>query len=291
MSIILKSFILSFGVFGRMVLPALAISIAAGVVWSVLNVISGGYADYVSGPITATFMSLFGIRVALSLMGERDATDYRMLVLSSVLYGVFLLIVKGAALVLIDAAALLYSGAKLGGAISFRDFANAEGSLQFAFAVHAMSAKAFLSLLLYSAISVVMAVPLASAARAAGSRASSAGFFAGAGRAFVPLFCIFTVAFFLQFFFNIFALIFGFLPVFLGVVSIVMTQTLPDFDPALILKGIAASVGLLWLHSWVWAASAVALTQSEGAVDRPREAAPAHAAKPTDIRGLRKSRG
>lgn len=291
MGLIIKSFILSFGVAGRMILPAIAISIAAGVVWSLLNLISGGYADYVSGPITTTFVSLFGIRMALSLLGDSRPTQYEFLALYAVLYGLFLLVAKGAALMLADVAAVLYSDWKLGDAISLRSFADAERSLQFAFAFHALSAKAVSSLVLYSAVSVAMAVPLASAARAAGRGAANRGFFNGFGQAFLPLFLVFSVSFFLQFFFNLFALFFGLVPIVLSLVSIVFFQTMPEVDADVVLKGLAASAGLLWLHAWIWSASAVALTQWETAGAKPQDELPEQEKTAVDMRALRKSRG
>lgn len=167
MGLIIKSFTLSFGVFGRMMLPILAIMVISTIVWSLLGLVSGGYASYLSGPITAAFISLFGIRAALSLIGDNRRTDYQTLILYSVLYGIFLFVAKGGALMLSDFAAVLYADWKFDGAISLRNFANAEKSLQFAFAFHALSAKTVVSLVMYTAVYVVMAVPLANAARAA----------------------------------------------------------------------------------------------------------------------------
>jgi len=290
MRLIAKSFILSFGVFGRMIFPILAIFVVSSIVWSLLNIASGGYAGYLSGPFTAVFISLFGIRTALSLMGDNRRTDYPSLIVFSVLYGIFFFIAKGGALMLSDFAAVFYADWKLDEAISLRNFANAEASLQRAFAFHALSAKAVVSLVLYTAVYVIMAVPLANAARAAGRGAMDAGFFKGAGRSFIPLFCIFALSFFLQFFFGLFTFLFAIIPLFLSVVSIVINQTIPDYDFAVILNGIAASAGLLWLHSWIWAASAVALMKREQSSERRRTAALSQVMTTADIRALRKSR-
>lgn len=290
MGLVIKSFTLSFGVFGRMILPILAITVVSSIVWSLLNLISGGYANYLSGPITAAFISLFGIRAALSLMGDNRRTEYESLILYSVLYGVFLLIAKGAALMLSDLAAVVYADWKLGDALSFRNFVNAEESLQFSFAFYALSAKAVVSLVIYTAVHVVMAVPLANAARAAGSGAMSAGFFKGAGRSFIPLFCIFFVPFFLQFFFGLFTFLFAIIPLFLSVISIVFFQEIPDIELDMLLPGIAASAGLLWLHSWVWAASAIALVNSDQSSEQQRTTASTQAAVKTDMRAWRKAR-
>ena len=234
MGLIIKSFILSFSVFGRMILPVFAITVVSTIVWSLLNAITGGYATYLSGSITATFVSLFGIRVALSHLGEYSRTEYEGLILYSVLYGVFLFIAMGVALTLVDIAAILYADWKLGEAISFRNIANAKQSLQLAFAIHAFSAKAIAALVVFTAVQVAMAVPLAGAARAAGHGSMSAGFFNGFGHSFMPLFFIFAVSFFLQFFFDLFTFLFATLPIFLSVISIVFHQTLPDFDPEIL---------------------------------------------------------
>lgn len=290
MGIIIKSFILSFGVFGRMILPSLAIIAVSSIVWSLLNAISAGYANYLSGPITTTFFTLFGIRVALSLMGDHRRTVYETLILYSVLYGVLLLIAKGAALMLSDIAAVVYADWKLGEAISLRNFANAEESLQFAFGFHALGAKAIVSLAMYTAVHVVMAVPLASAARSAGQGAVSESFFNGFGRSFIPLFCIFAVSFFFQFFFGLFTSLFAVLPLILSFVSIVFFQTVPHLDVDILLNGIVASAGLLWLHSWIWAASAVALAKTDRSPKEPRESASSEVEAVTDMRALRKSR-
>ncbi|WP_171176835.1 hypothetical protein [Ruegeria sp. HKCCD8929] len=290
MGLIVKSFTLSFGVFGRMILPILAIMVVSSILWGLLNLVSGGYLSFLSGPITATFIGLFGIRTALALMGDNRRTEYEILILYSVLYGVFLLIAKGGALLLSDIAAVAYADWRLGDAVSFRNFLNAEKSLQLAFGFYALSAKAVVSLVMYTSVCVVMAVPLASAARAAGRGTTSAGFFAGAGRSFIPLFCIFAVSFFLQFFFELFTSLFAMIPLLLSVISVVFSQTIPDFDLDALLKGAAASAGLLWLHSWIWAASAVALVKADQSSEQQLTAAPAQAATTIDMRALRKSR-
>ncbi|WP_147435936.1 hypothetical protein [Litoreibacter meonggei] len=255
-----------------------------------LSFATAGYADYLSGPITATFISLFGIRTALSLMGDHRRTGYDILALYSVLYGVFILVAKGGVLLLSNIVAVVYADWSLGDAISLRSFKSAEESLQFLFAFQAFSAKAIVSLVMYTIVYVVMAVPLANAARAAGQGATSVGFFSGFGRSFVPLFCIFAVVFFLQFFFNMFTFFLAIVPLFLSVISIVLFQTVPNIDLDTILRGIAASAGLLWLHSWVWTASAVALVKNDESSPQPREVSPPQETVAVDIQALRKSR-
>ncbi len=111
-----------------MILPIFAIVIASSIVWGLLSFITAGYADYVSGPIPAPFISLFGIRVALSLLGDPRRTGYDSLALYSVLYGVFILIAKGGVLLLSDVVAVIYADWSLGDAISLRNFKSAEAA-------------------------------------------------------------------------------------------------------------------------------------------------------------------
>ncbi len=290
MRLILDSFFLSFGVFSRMIFPVLAIVILSSVVWGLLNLISGGYAGFISGTVTATFISLFGIRVALSLLGDNHRTAYETLVLYSVLYGLFLLIAKGAVLMLSDVVAVAYAEWKFDGGITIRNFVNAERSLQVAFSLHAMSAKAIVSMVFYTTVFVVMAVPLASAARGVGHGTMSVGFFNGVARSFIPLFLIFSVSFFLQFFFDLFTFLFAIVPLFLSIFSIVIFQSVPDIDLDVLLRGLAASAGLLWLHSVIWAASALAFVKYDGASKPSRGSAPSQVETNTDMRALRKAR-
>ena len=289
MSIIFKSFIFSFGVAGRMILPILAVFVASSLLFGLLNGISGGLVSYVSGPITATCITLLGIRAAFSLMGDSDKIEYETLSLYSVMYGLFLLVATGVAVALSDFAAFVYADWQLGHGITLDSLLNAEKSLQFSFAYHALSAKAVVGLLGYTAIYAAMAVPLASAARASGRGAMSERFFNGFGRSFIPLFCIFAISFFFQFFFNLFAALLGVIPLLLSVVSLVLTQSLPDFELSFVLKGLAASLGLLWLHSWVWTASAVALLESDQNPKLRDNAEPDVVPAP-NLRALRKSR-
>lgn len=279
----------SFGVAVHMILPIIAVFVASSLIFGLLDGLSGGLAGYVSGPITATCITLLGIRAALSLMGETDKIGYETLLLYAVIYGLFLLVATGAAVALSDLAAFAYADWQLGYGIALDTLLNAEKALQFSFAYHALSAKAVVGLLGYTAVFAAMAVPLASAARATGQSAMSASFFNGFGHCFIPLFCIFAVCFFLQFFFNFLASLFAVIPLLLSVVSLVLTQSLPDFELGIVLRGLAASVGLLWLHSWIWAASAVALQKSDQSHKIKRDIETAAVAAP-DLRALRKAR-
>ncbi|MEO9517342.1 MAG: hypothetical protein ABJH45_06225 [Paracoccaceae bacterium] len=288
MDIFIRTFTLSFSVFGRMILPVLGISIASFIITNLLNLVTAGLAGYLSGPVTATFISLFGIRVALSVLGHHGRPMYDMMILFSVLYGVFFIIAKGVLLLLPEVVAVLIADGKLGDVISIQNFLQADSSLQFAFYV--LSIKTIVSFVLYTSIYVAMAVPMANAARSASQGSASAGFFTGFGRSFLPLFCIFAVPFLLQFLFGFLASLYVLLPLVLSVISIVFSQTLPDFDLDIIVNGLVASACLLWLHSLIWSASAVALTKSDKTSKQIRAAKAPPAAEKPDLRALRKSR-
>ncbi len=274
-----------------MILPVLAVFVASSVVFGLLNLISGGLASYVSGPITVTFITLLGIRAALAMMGDHDQVGYDVLSLYSVMYGLFLLVATGVVVALSDFAGLVYANWQLGQEFTLDSLVDAEKSLQLVFLYHGLSAKAVVGLLGYTAVYVVMAVPLASAARATGRKAMSTPFFNGIGYSFIPLFLIFAVSFFLQFFFDILAKLFAVFPLVLSVLTVVFTQTIPDFNLDVILLGVSAGAGLLWLHSWMWAASAVALIKNDETTEqRPAVASEPDVVATADIRALRKAR-
>lgn len=296
MTLIIKSFLLSFGVFGRMIFPALVVVVVLSLTGGILSSFTGGHSEMLFKPISATFLSLFGIRMALSLIeGQRRVdygrVDYGLLFVYAVLYGLFFFVVKGVALTLIDAIALLSAEKGVDGAVTFRNFVDAEAALKAEFAFYAFSVKAILSLVIFTSIPVVMAVPLAGAARSAGARAPESRFFNGVGQSFVPLFCIFAVSFSLQFFFELFSTVLGVFPLIVAVIAFVFSQSIPEPDQILAMfTGVLALAGLLWLHSWIWAASAVALLQTDDAPKPPRKRDPDEDAPAVDIRALRKSR-
>ena len=290
MFLILNSLILSFSVAARMIIPVILISAASVIVWFFLSFLTFGFANYVSEPITAAFVSLFGIRVALALKGDTRQTDLRTLALNAVLYGVFFVVVVGGMAIIANVVAVLFALWQLGQPISLSALAEAAEPVQVSFAFLAVGSKMILAYILLAVIYTVMAVPMASAARGAGSGAPGRGFFNGFGRSFIPLFCVFFVSIFLQFFFGLFTALFAIFPIVLSVVSLVLTQSLPDFDPELILKGIASGAALLWLNAWIWSVSALALLKFEDSDVRPVQAQSPAAEPETDIRALRKSR-
>ena len=273
MELLVKSFFLSFGVFGRMILPMIAISAVSGIVWGMLSAVTGGYASILSGPITAAFTSLFGIRAALSLMGDHRRPGYQILTLYSILFGIFFIIAKNVAIVIPDFVTAIYTHWKYGEAISLTSFVNTDKLLMSAIGYQELTLQAVVSFVIYVAICVIMVVPLASVARSAGRGAKSAGFFDGAGRSFIPLFCIFSVSIFFQFFFGLLSVLMVSLPIALALLSMLITQSLPDLDHIRILQGLAVSGGLLWLQSWTWAAAALALVKNEKITEQQHSAA------------------
>ncbi|MTI01232.1 hypothetical protein [Roseibium sp. RKSG952] len=237
------------------------------------------------------FISLFGIRVALAVKGDLRHTDFKILALNSFMYGVFFFVVVGGLVLLANAIAVLVAMWQVGVPISLDAFKNTPQSTQVAFALIAVSIKIAVVVVVLTVTYAIMAVPLANAAREAGHRTPSNGFFYGLGRSFLPLFCIFFVSFFLQFYFELLTLLFAVLPLVVSIISIVTGQALPDFDLDIILQGIAALAGLLWLNSWIWSASALALLKFDGSPEAQRKPVqPTGPETETDIRALRKSR-
>lgn len=290
MFLIFNSLILSFSVTLRMVGPVILISLASIIVWFFLGFVTLGFASYVSEPITAAFISLFGIRVALALKGDMRQTDLKILALNATLYGVFFMVALSGLALLANAAGVLFALWQLGQPISLSALTEAAEPVLVSFAFLAVGSKMIVACVLLAALYTVMAVPMASAAREAGFGASGRGFFNGFGRSFIPLFCVFFVSIFLQFFFGLFTAVFAMLPLVMSAVSLILTQSLPDFDPAFILKGIASAAGVLWLNSWIWSVSALALLKFDDSDVQPAPA-PSPAAEPApDIRALRKSR-
>lgn len=292
MTLILKSFIQSFGVFARMILPVLGIFVASILFWTVANMITLGFAQYVSTPVTAAFIALFGMRVALSMKGDKDGTDLKFLVLYAVVFGVILMIAKGAMVFMANGIAILATEWNLSELGSFRTLADAEQAVQTAFVLHAVSLKTVLSVILLAAVPALMAVPMAAAARSAGVGASEKGFFWGFGRCFIPLYLICLITYVPQFVFGLISSFIGFLAVIAAFFSILNGSF--DFNPdqmLLMLKGLGACAALLWLNAWVWSASVLAYKQIQG--EAPKNPAPLQqesAAAPMDLRALRKQR-
>lgn len=274
-----------------MILPVLAVFIVTTVVWGLLSSVTGGYLAHVSGPITATLISLIGIRAALTLLGEGDRISYDILILNAVLLSIFMLVAKATAMILVDVVALTFAGWQTGTGLQFLRLANAEQEITRDFAVNAIGVKAILGLAMVSMVSALMAVPIASQARAAGAGTHSSHLFHGFGASFFPLFCVVAVSFFLQFFFSMLTTLHAVIPLVLSIFSLVFSQAIPNVDLELVLKGAGASFALLWLHSWVWSASALALKQLDGAeMPKPKQETPNATTTTMDLRALRKSR-
>jgi len=177
------------------------------------------------------------------------------------------------AIVIPDFVTAIYTHWKYGEAISLTSFVNTDKLLMSAIGYQELTLQAVVSFAIYVAICVIMVVPLASVARSAGRGAKSAGFFDGAGRSFIPLFCIFSVSIFFQFFFGLLSVLMVSLPIALALLSMLITQSLPDLDHIRILQGLAVSGGLLWLQSWTWAAAALALVKNEKITEQQHSAA------------------
>ncbi|MEP5762773.1 MAG: hypothetical protein ABJ327_26330 [Litoreibacter sp.] len=274
-----------------MIFPVLAILIISTILWFLLGIFFGGYLNFLSGPLTSTFISLFGIRVALSLMGDRSQAEYESLIFYSLLYAGILFVAKGAAHIISDVSALLYTDLRFGEAVSLQNFINGGETLQPTVALHALGAKVIIAMITYTAVYVVLAVPLASAARASGQGAPDTRYFNGIGRSFIPLFCIFGLSFFLQFFFGLYTALFAILPLIVSIGSLAQSQTLPDLtDLYILLNALLAFASLLWTYSWVWAASAVALESSDRSTNNLPDPDTIRRATETDLRALRKSR-
>ncbi|MEO1107091.1 MAG: hypothetical protein AAFX90_04135 [Pseudomonadota bacterium] len=290
MILIFNALLLSIGVFLRMIVPVLLISLASIPVWFVLSLVTLGMASHVSGPITTMFISLFGIRVALAVKGDRRRTEFKTLALYSALYGIFIAVVLAAITLVAGVVALIFTLWQLGEPISFGTINEAMEQNSPGFFFLAFGSNVTLIFVLLAAGYSAMAVPMASAARGAGHGAPSRGFLNGFGRSFIPLFCIFLVAILLQFAFEIFTFLLAQIPLFLSIFSIVLTGEFPDFDLQVILKGLASCAVLLWINALMWSASALALLKFEGN-ETPRTPTPTANEEPApDIRALRKSR-
>ncbi len=289
MMLILNSLLLSFRVMLRMIVPVLVISIASTVVWAVLGIFTLGMASHVSEPITTAFFTLFGIRAALELKGDTRSTDYRAMALYAAMYGLFCAAALTVLALVVNLSAVAFAMWQVGEPLSWAAIQDAAEATQIAFAFIALGSSMIVMSFVLAAFYAVMAVPMASAAHSAGHRAPSHAFFNGFGRSFVPLFCVFFVSIFLQLYFGFFTALYALLPILLSVVSILTTQSLPNFDLEIILRGVAASGALLWLYSWLWSIAALAFLKFQ-ATDAEDPAQSSDAESAQDIRALRKSR-
>ncbi|MBO9445788.1 hypothetical protein [Ruegeria sp. R14_0] len=288
-TLILNSLLLSIRVTLRMIVPILVIMLASIIVWTVLGVFTLGMAGYISEPVTTAFITLFGIRVALELKGDKRHTDFRAMVLYSAMYGLFFAAALAVIVFAINLSAIGFAMWQVGEPFSFTALQNAARSTQVAFAFIAVGSSLIAKCIALAAFYAVMAVPLASAAQASGLRAPSHAFFNGFGRSFIPLFCVFFASIFLQVYFGFFTTLYALLPILLSVVSVITEQALPDFDLEFILKGVASGGALLWLNAWLWSISALAFLKTED-TGTPHPVEPVVSDPLQDIRALRKSR-
>jgi len=274
-----------------MIVPAIVISIISIIVWGLISIPTAGYSNYVSQQITTTFITLYGIRMALELKGDRRRTDLGILILKSVLYGGFIFALISALIWLVSLVTAVYAAWQLGDHLSLLTIKDATRDAVFAFTFLWLGSKIAVSIVVLAIVNAVMAVPLANAARTSGQGVSDNGFFFGIGRRFIPLFLIFFLSFFPQLYFQFFGFVYAIAPLFFSIFSFVFFQSIPEFDPEVILKGLAASAGVPWLSSWTWSAAALALLSLDG--DEPARKEPEPSPEPvssSDIRALRKSR-
>ncbi|WP_282119570.1 hypothetical protein [Ruegeria atlantica] len=290
MTLIFNSLLLSMRVMLHMIVPVLVISLASVVVWTVLGIFTLGMANYISGPVTTAFFTLFGIRTALALKGDKRHTDYRAMALYSVMYGLFFAAVLWVMKLIVAVSGIAYALWQIGEPISWAAFQNVPKPALGAFGLLAGGSSLIVMCFVWAAFYAIMAVPIASAAQSAGHRAPSHAFFNGLGRSFIPLFCVFFVSIFLQLYFGFYTAFYALLPILMSVISILTVQSLPNFDLEIILRGAAAGGALLWLNSWLWSVCALAFLKFEGD-DTVAVAAPSPDLETaTDLRALRKSR-
>lgn len=290
MQLIIKSFFLSLGVGVRMIVPMLIISALSGSIWGILDAATGGYSTLFSKTITSTFTTLLGMRMALALLGDHRRTAFKDLILYSVLLGVFFVAAQTLSVIIPDVVTSLYNFWNLGTPISYSTLIDIDRLKRSSIGYDELTVQDGIALLLYIAVLVYMAVPSAGLARSAGYGSKSAGLLDGAGRSFILLYLIYTVSIFLQAIFGLFSFLFVMLPFSLAVISLLFTQTLPDFDPVNLMFGFAIASGLLWMQSWTWAAAALALVAHDKTTAKQRPTASAQEALTSDLRSLRKSR-
>ena len=100
MATIIKSFLLSFGLVWQMILPVIGIFFASGIVFGFLGMVLGELTQLISPAITGMFITLFGIRGALFLLGERSRTDFQFLTLYALAFSAILFLAKAVAALL-----------------------------------------------------------------------------------------------------------------------------------------------------------------------------------------------
>ena len=289
MLIILRSFLMSFGVALRVIVPAIGIFVATAVLASLFNPISGGLAGVVSGPISTVFLGLVGVRIALAHLGDRSAADHQFIFLQAVVFALIFYFAKGIAIVASQLIALAFAGWQTGVGFSVAGIVSADQSLQTLFLLNTFAINTVVGWLLYAAVFAVLAIPFANAARSSGRGDRGHGTFFGFGRQFVPVFVVYAVSVFLQFFLGLYHFVVAIVPLVIGLILVVSNQVVPNVEWEIILRGVAASFGLLWLQAWTWSACALALKAVDKADGGMTAKAPVKA-HDVDVRELRKSR-
>jgi len=305
LKLIFQPFILSIGVAARMIMPLFVIAIASMLVWTILGVLSLGLTNYISTPVTMTFISLYGMRIALEQSGERTLVDIRLLATYSVVFGILLEVIEFIALYVVGTIAVLAAQWQTGFSLADVKLQSAEESIILAFSLSTISFYAIFGLLTFVAIQVVFAVPMAAAAQSAGHGSKGNDFLEGFGSSFFALFPVYLLSFFVQFFFGLYLLIILFFGAFLlGLTRMIDTiaemfqseerigmELFSAIDPSVFLTSIASLFGLIWLQALVWSGAALALKKHQGRPAKVSKAKQQKAQAPQiDIRALRKSR-
>lgn len=251
----------------------------------------GDLTQLISPAVTGMFITLFGIRSALSLLGERNRTDFQFLTLYALAFSAILFVAQTAATFVAYGMTVVFIEWQFGSIQELVDLLMSENPLALLYGLQTLGIGTIAVLFAQAAILALFAVPIANAARSAGATVHSGGLFYGFGSSFAPLFLIGAVILILNFFFSLGYLIFALMPFVMSIISLVVFQTAPNIELETVLRGGAAGLALLWLYSWAWSAAAVAL-QKHSNSERPSRdmPLPPEPMPVADIRSLRKSR-
>lgn len=273
----------------RMILPLVAIFLASAVVWPIANIFMLGYADHIIGPVTSAFITLYGIRAALELKGDKRGVELTTLATYSVAFGVIFLVLKtivgvAAMLVLASMSQVTFSFEGL----SLQTLTNIQSTAQSAFDEVGLPWNLVVLTPFLITVPVLFAVPMAAVAQSCGRGAASSGLFWGIGKSALPLFIIFFVSYALQFYFGLITLLFMWLTgALVWLMTIVSAPETLTFDFNLIFFGLVHFAGYMCAQAWLWSAAALAFVNAKGH-EQPAPAEPALQA--VDLRALRKSR-
>lgn len=262
-------------------------------IWPIVNMFTLGLANYVSEAVTAAFVTLYGIRVALNLKGDKRHTDFRALATYSVAFGLVLSVLKSGLMVAAIATVVYISDVTFGEiGLSWRNLQSAEEIVQGAFYQVGFPLN-FLVLIPFLIFApVILAVPMAAIAQSVGRGAHSEGIFWGVGRSFVPVFLVFLISLALQLFFGLFTIVFVMLPGLLfALMALAKDPAAFVFNLESVLIGAFSLFGLMWAQAWLWSVAALALLRAQGKVATAKAAAPDQQdTMTTDLRSLRKAR-